>query len=119
MKTVVLDNMLPSRLATVLRSWFVVAEARTRGWDEIGNGTLLGEAERAEFNVLLTADQSIKSQQNLKNRTIAVVELGAQQWEHLEAYIERIVAAVNAATPGSFTQVKIPLHRMPCTRRKN
>lgn len=61
MKNVVLDNMLPSRLATVLRSWYIVAEARTRGWDEIGNGILLREAERAGFDVLLTADQNIQS----------------------------------------------------------
>ena len=31
-----------------------------------------------------------------------------QQWPDVRLYLERIVTAVNAATPGSYTEVEIP-----------
>jgi hypothetical protein len=34
--------------------------------------------------------------------------LGNAQWPILRRYVERVVAAVNAATPGSVSQVDIP-----------
>jgi hypothetical protein len=36
------------------------------------------------------------------------VVLGQQQWPHLRHRIQRVVEAVNAATPGSFAEVDIP-----------
>jgi hypothetical protein len=50
----------------------------------------------------------LRYQQNLTGRTIAFVVLGNQQLPVLRRYVERVVAAANAATPGSFTEVEIP-----------
>jgi hypothetical protein len=36
------------------------------------------------------------------------VVIGNQQWPTLSRYVERVVAAVEAATPGSFAEVEIP-----------
>jgi hypothetical protein len=36
------------------------------------------------------------------------VVLGNQQWPVLRRYVDRVIAAVDAATPGSFTEVDIP-----------
>ena len=36
--------------------------------------------------------------------------LGNQQWPDVRLHLERIATAVNAATPGSYTEVEIP-HR--------
>jgi len=36
------------------------------------------------------------------------VVIGNQQWATLRHYIERVVAAVNAATPGSYAEVDVP-----------
>jgi hypothetical protein len=47
-------------------------------------------------------------QQNLKGRRIAIVILGNSQRPAVHRYIDRVVAAVNAATPGSFVEVDIP-----------
>jgi hypothetical protein len=47
-------------------------------------------------------------QQNLKGRKIAFVVLGNQQWPTLRRYIERVVAAVEASTQGSYTEADIP-----------
>jgi len=37
------------------------------------------------------------------------VVLGNQQWPILRRFVEKVVAAVNAATPGSYVEVEIPL----------
>jgi hypothetical protein len=50
----------------------------------------------------------IRYQQNLTIRTIALVVLGNPQWPILRLHMERVVAAVNAARPGSYTEVEIP-----------
>jgi hypothetical protein len=86
----------------------VVVEAIERGWDRLVNGELIAVAEAAGFELLLTTDKNIRYQQNLTDRKIAFVVLGNQQWPILRRYIERVVAAVNAATPGSYTEVDIP-----------
>ena len=48
-------------------------------------------------------------QQNLTGRNIAVVVLGKGRWRLIRARLAEIAAAVSAATPGSFTEVEIPL----------
>jgi hypothetical protein len=47
-------------------------------------------------------------QQNLANRTIAIIVLGEQQWPNVRPHVQRVVDAINAATPGSFAEVDIP-----------
>jgi hypothetical protein len=85
-----------------------VTEARELGWDTLSNGDLLAEAERAGFDVILTADKNIRHQQNLTGRRIALVVLGTPQWPLVRLHIERIARAVNSATPGSYAEVEIP-----------
>jgi hypothetical protein len=46
--------------------------------------------------------------QNLTGRKIAFVVIGNQQWPTLRRYVDRVVAAVSAAAPGSFAEVDIP-----------
>jgi hypothetical protein len=69
---------------------------------------LLAEAEGAGFDVLLTADQNMRYQQNLTGRRIALVVLSTPQWPHVRLHLDIIAAAVNAATPGSYAEVDIP-----------
>jgi hypothetical protein len=79
------------------------------------NGALLKAAEEAGFDLLLSTDKNIQYQQNLKGRRLAIVILGNAQRPSVHRYIDRVVAAVNAATPGSYAEVDIPLP--PKTRR--
>ncbi|HEY7531979.1 MAG TPA: hypothetical protein VH681_04245, partial [Nitrospiraceae bacterium] len=61
------------------------------------------------IDVLLTTDQGIRYQQNLADRQLAVVVLtGTTRWTRVRLYLDRIAVAVNAATPGSYTEVTIP-----------
>lgn len=105
---VLFDNGTPRTLARYLIARHTVTEARARGWDTLENGDLLNAAEAAGFEVLLTTDKNIRYQQNLEKRKIAVVALGQGRWTLLEPHVEEIVAAVDAAKPGTFTQVEIP-----------
>jgi hypothetical protein len=57
---------------------------------------------------LLTTDKNLGYQQNLSGRKITIIVLGKQQWPDLRPHVQLVVAAVNAAIPGSYTEVKIP-----------
>jgi hypothetical protein len=104
---VLFDHGTPSGIAVSL-SGHEVTEARERGWDRISNGELLKVAEAAGFDLLLTTDKGIRYQQNLTGRRIAIVVLGNSTWRIVRLHLDRVALAVNAATPGSYTQVEIP-----------
>lgn len=105
---VLFDNGTPRTLARFLIGGHAVTEARARGWEELENGELLNQAEAAGFEVLVTTDKNLSYQQNLTGRKIALVVLGQGRWSSMKPYVARIVAVVNAATPGSFVEVDIP-----------
>jgi len=105
---VLFDNGTPRTLARYLIDHHTVTEARARGWQELTNGDLLNQAEAAGFEVLITTDKNISYQQNLSGRRIALVVLGQGRWRLIRAHVSKVVAAVNGATPGSYTEVEIP-----------
>jgi hypothetical protein len=104
---ILFDHVTPSGIARFLPD-HTVTKAKDRGWDTLTNGDLLTEAERAGFDVLLTADKNMRYQQNLRGRRIAIIVLSTPQWPVVRLYVERVAAAVNAAKPGSCTEVEIP-----------
>ena len=73
------------------------------------NGELLDAAEAAGFGVFVTTDRNIEYQQNLSARKIAVVVLGKGRWKLIKSQLPAIAAAVAGASPGSFTEVEIPV----------
>jgi hypothetical protein len=85
-----------------------VREAKAQGWDRLTNGELLTAAEEAGFDVLLTTDKNIRHQQNVTGRKIAVVVLGKARWRLIRLRLEEVVAAVNAAIPGTCIEIEIP-----------
>ena len=104
---ILFDHVTPSGIARFLQGHIVV-KAKDRGWDRLSNGNLLAEAERAGFDMLLTADKNMRYQQNLTGRRIALIVLSTPQWPRVRLHMETIAAAVNAATPGSVAEVEIP-----------
>jgi hypothetical protein len=105
---VLFDQSTPAPLRHALNA-HVVVEAIERGWERLENGALIDAAEAEAFEILVTADKNIRFQQNLIGRKIAIVVLGNAQWPVLRRYVDSVVAALNAATPGSYTEVEIPL----------
>ena len=104
---ILFDNGTPRGLARFLIG-HCVEEARARGWEELANGKLLDAAEQAGFEVMVTTDKNIRFQQKSKARKIALVVLGHSQWPMVKLVTEKIVAAVNAAQPGSYAEVDVP-----------
>jgi hypothetical protein len=67
----------------------------------------LKAAAEAGFDVLVTGDKTLQHEQNLGGRSIAIVLLSANSWRVIEPHASLIVAAIDGATPGSFTRVKL------------
>lgn len=104
---ILFDHGTPAPLQSFLTG-HTVREAKAQGWDTFKNGDLLFAAEAAGFDVLVTTDKNMRYQQNLTGRTMAIVVLGNAQWPVLRLHVALVVAAVNAAIPGSFAEVDIP-----------
>ena len=105
---ILFDNGTPRGVAAAL-SKHSVEEARSRGWDTLGNGELLDAAESAGFDVFVTTDRNIPYQQNLAGRKIAIVVLGSGRWRLIKNRLSEVAAAVDRAAPGSLVEVEIPL----------
>ena len=105
---IILDRATPVPIRPYLAG-HTVRTAAQQGWDKLGNSDLLTAAEEAGFDLLPTTDKNMRYQQNLAGRRIAIVVLGQQQWPQLRPHIQSVIEAVNAATPGSYSEVDIPL----------
>jgi hypothetical protein len=113
---VLFDKSAPYGLARHLEG-HAVSTAEECGWGRLENGDLLTVAEQFGYELFLTADKNLRYQQNLAGRKISIVVLGQSPWPLVRQHIPAIVAAVNAATPGSYTEVDIALPpKKPFTR---
>ena len=72
---ILFDHGTPAPLRSFLRN-HTVKKTKDLGWDTLSNGELLRAAEEAAFEIFLTTDKNIRYQQNLADRTIAIVILG-------------------------------------------
>ena len=106
---ILFDHGVPKPIARSLTG-HEVTYARRIGWHEMGNGELIQQAEEAGYEVLLSADKNIRYQQNLTGRKIALVVLGNSQWPLVRLHLDKIAAAVNACTPGSYTEIVVPFN---------
>jgi len=79
-------------------------------WDpQLENGKLLNAAEAAGFDLMVTSDQNIEYQQNLSGRRLALVVLGSNIWPIVREHATAIKAEADAATPGSFAFIEMPV----------
>ncbi|MGA2340983.1 MAG: DUF5615 family PIN-like protein [Terracidiphilus sp.] len=101
---VLLDENLDHALRSLLAPHEVVTVA-FMGWAGLKNGELLQAAEEQGIQVLLTGDATLHLEQNLTVRRLAVVALSAIQMPIIREHVARIVAAIDAAAPGSFQMV--------------
>lgn len=54
------------------------------GWSRLSNGDLLNEAEAASYYCPITTDQNLRYQQNLAERTIAILVLLSASWPRIQ-----------------------------------
>jgi len=113
--SVLFDKNIPWGLRRHLAG-YTVRTTEDEGWSGLSNGDLLSAAERAGFEVMLTADRRIRYQQNLAGRRLALIVLSSPAWPVVKDHIPAIKAAVDAATPGSYQEVDLP---RPVLRRRS
>ena len=105
---ILFDQGTPVAIRNALQS-HTVRTAREEGWSTLSNGELLRAAEEAGFDLLLTTDNNLPHQQNLKGRKLAVVILSRNRWVLIKPRITEIVTAIHSATPGVYSVVEIPI----------
>jgi predicted nuclease of predicted toxin-antitoxin system len=103
---ILFDQGVPVPLAGHLSKHFVET-AFSRGWHALRNGELLDAAEREGFEAFITTDQSLKHQQNLQSRTVAVIVLMSTSWPQIQLRAADVAAAVDGAQPGNYIEVPI------------
>jgi hypothetical protein len=105
---VLFDQGTPVSIRYALQG-HIVKTASEQGWSTLLNGDLLRAAEHAGFDVFLTADTNLPYQQNLEGRKLAIVILSRNKWGLVKLVIPQIVAAIDAAKPGTYTLIDIPV----------
>ena len=103
---ILFDNNTPKPLRRYLTE-HTVDTANEKGWAELRNGNLLDSAEREGYEIVITADQSMRYQQNIARRQVGVVVLLSNRWPEVQMRIEEIHAALEGIQPGEFRELPI------------
>ena len=101
---ILLDECVPWPLRKVLIGHECSTPSRL-GWTGIENGDLVRRAEE-RFDVFVTSDQSLRYQQSLTSRRIAIVELWTNNLRRLERNGDEIRRVVAEMQPGDFRRVE-------------
>ena len=112
---ILLDQNAPLGLRRALKEYEVIP-ARGMGWATMENGVLISAAEATGFAIVITCGRNIRYQQNLAGRQIALIELTTSVWPVIRDHLPDVLAAIAAATPGSYAAVGFP--RPPLRRRQ-
>jgi predicted nuclease of predicted toxin-antitoxin system len=84
-----------------------VSTAYEMGWATLQNGDLLQAAE-AQFEVLVTTDQNLRSQQNLAGRHLAILVLPFASWPRLQSHVLKIASTLDVMKPGDYVELALP-----------
>ena len=104
---ILLDQNTPAPLRYALLG-HQVETAFERGWSELSNGKLIGEAESAGFDLLVTSDQSIPYQQNWTGRTLGLLVLSTNDWTRIRMFKDQVLEAINAMQRATCVRLDIP-----------
>jgi hypothetical protein len=83
-----------------------VYTAAEKGWSTLSNGELLDAADK-EFDVLVTTDQALKSQQDLSRYKLAIVVPPFASWPKLQPHADRIGSRIGQVRPGEYCEIAI------------
>ena len=74
------------------------------GWADLQNSQLLQAAEEAGSDLLVTTDQNLKYQQNLRGRKLAVLVLLSTSWPRLRAHVQAIGQLIETMQSGGYKE---------------
>ena len=99
---ILLDECLPKKLRLLLVGHEAITVTQA-GWSGITNGKLLALAQEG-FDVFLTIDQNLATQQNLRKFRIAVIVLESQsnELEHLSVLIPKLLELLSKPLIGLY-----------------
>ena len=103
---ILFDQGTPVPLRRHLRP-HTVATAYEQGWSNLSNGDLLAAAEADGYHLLITTDQNLRYQQNLRERRIAIVVLRSTSWPKIRLHVTEIGQAVNTIAVGDYVEIPI------------
>ena len=106
---IVFDKNVPVGVRHFLSKHDVRTFVEMQWHPQLENGELLKAAEASGFDVIVTSDQNIRYQQNLTDRRLALVVPGSNIWPVMRDHGAAIAAKVDAATPGSYEFIEMPL----------
>jgi hypothetical protein len=112
---IVFDKNVPVGVRRFLPKHEVKTFVEMQWLPQLENGELLDATEAAGFDVMVTSDQNIRYQQNLTGRKLALIVLGSNIWPVVRDHASAIAAKVDAATPGGYDFIEMPL---PPKRRR-
>lgn len=110
---IVFDKNVPAGVRRFLSKHEVRTFPEMPWHPQLENGALLDAAEAAGFDVMITADQNIAYQQNLIGRRLALVVLGSNLWPLVRDHETAIATTVDAASPGGYDFIEMPLPPKP------
>lgn len=102
---ILLDESVP-RLLKLSLPHLDISTVQEMGWAGIRNGELLQRAE-TQFDVLVTADQNLRYQQNLSGRKLAILVLPSNQVPVVTQLIPQLETTLATIQPGIL--IEIPL----------
>jgi len=101
---ILFDQGTPAPLRRALPN-HSVATAFEKGWSHLENGDLIRAAETEGFDAMITTDQNLKQQQNLRGRKLAILVLPTTSWPRIQEHLGEISAAVGTLRPGEFREL--------------
>ncbi len=84
-----------------------VDTANEKGWAGVSNGDLIRLATEQGYDILITADQNIRHQQNTSQSAIGIVVLLSNRWPLVRNHTDAIIQAVRTVGPGEAVTVAI------------
>jgi hypothetical protein len=100
---ILFDQGVPAPLRTALPT-HTVATAYEMGWAGLANGALLQAAEQA-FDAFVSTDQSLRYQQNLAGRRLAILILPTTSWPRVREHVDAVASAVDGLQPGDYREL--------------
>jgi hypothetical protein len=84
-----------------------VTTAYEEGWSNLSNGDLLQSAEDKGYQIFVTTDRNLRYQQNLSDRSIAIVVLLSTSWPKIWTQTEKVCGVINAVELGDYAEISI------------
>lgn len=104
---VLLDENIPKKLKTEL-SEYNVSTVQEMGWSGVQNGKLLDLLKEYNFDLLITADKNMKSQQNFKiyDVPVFVMNVTLLTYTHISALLPKLKEALDSDIKNGITLIQ-------------